>query len=71
MVISFVLMSAILAASNHEILAPYTHYFAAILAGAYIAFESSLSGMSTNPARTFGPALYGSHWHAVWNACRG
>ncbi len=30
--ISFILMSAILFASNHGVLAPYTHYFAAILA---------------------------------------
>jgi aquaporin Z len=64
--ISFLLMSAILFASNHEVLAPFTHYFAAILVAAYIAFESPLSGMSTNPARTFGPALYGSYWHAIW-----
>ena len=61
LVISFLLMSVILFASNHEILAPYTHYFAAILAAAYIAFESPLSGMSTNPARTFGPALCGGY----------
>jgi aquaporin Z len=66
LVISFLLMSAILFASNHAVLAPYTHYFAAVLAAAYIAFESPLSGMSTNPARTFGPALYGSYWHALW-----
>jgi aquaporin Z len=64
--ISFILMSAILFASNHEVLAPYTHYFAAILVTLYIAFESPLSGMSTNPARTFGPALFASDWHAVW-----
>jgi aquaporin Z len=64
--ISFILMSAILLASNHGVLAPYTHYFAAVLAAVYIAFESPLSGMSTNPARTFGPALYGSYWHALW-----
>jgi len=64
--ISFVLMSAILFASNHEVLAPYTHYFAALLVAIYIAFESPLSGMSTNPARTFGPALYASYWHALW-----
>ena len=66
LVISFILMSAILFASNHEVLAPYTHYFAAILVAVYIAFESPLSGMSTNPARTFGPALYASYWHALW-----
>jgi aquaporin Z len=63
---SVVLISAILFASNHAGLAPYTHYFAAVLAAAYIAFESPLSGMSTNPARTFGPAFYASYWHAVW-----
>lgn len=66
LVISFLLMSAILYASNHQILAPYTHYFAAILAAVYIAFESPLSGMSTNPARTFGPAVYARYWHALW-----
>ena len=66
LVISFILMSAILFASNHQVLAPYTHYFAAILAAVYIAFESPLSGMSTNPARTFGPALYAGNWHALW-----
>ncbi len=64
--ISFLLMSAILFASNHEALAPYTHYFAAILVALYIAFESPLSGMSTNPARTFGPALFAGYWHALW-----
>jgi aquaporin Z len=36
----------------------------AILVAAF-AFESP-SGMSTNPARTFGPALNGSYWHALW-----
>src|ERR1700733_5087912 len=64
--ISFILMSAILFASNHEVLASYTHYFAAILVAIYIAFESPLSGMSTNPARTFGPAVYASFWHTLW-----
>jgi aquaporin Z len=64
--ISFILMSAILFVSNHKVLSPYTHYFAAILVAAYIAFESPISGMSTNPARTFGPALYASYWHAIW-----
>ena len=66
LVISFLLMSAILFTSNQQVLAPYTHYFAAILAAVYIAFESPLSGMSTNPARTFGPAVYARYWHALW-----
>jgi len=64
--ISLILMSAVLFASNHEILAPYTHYFAAVLVAIYIAFESPLSGMSTNPARTFGPAFNAGYWDALW-----
>jgi aquaporin Z len=66
LVISFVLMMAVLVTSNHKLLAPYTRYFAAALIASYIAFESPLSGMSTNPARTFGPALFGNYWHALW-----
>ena len=64
--ISLLLMSTILFASNHQVLAPYTHYFAAILVAVFIAVESPLSGMSTNPARTFGPAVYGRYWHPLW-----
>lgn len=64
--ISFLLMSAILFASNHKALERYAHYLAATLIATYIAFESPISGMSTNPARSFGPALNASYWHALW-----
>jgi aquaporin Z len=64
--ISFILMYAVLFTSDHEVLAPYTHHVAAILAAIYIAFESPLSGISTNPARTFGPALFASYWQTLW-----
>ena len=32
----------------------------------YYTFEAPLSGMSTNPARTFGSALHANYWHALW-----
>ena len=64
--ISFVLMYAILFASDDEALAPYTHCVAAILAAICISFESPLSGMSTNPATTFGPALFANYWQTLW-----
>jgi aquaporin Z len=64
--VSFTLMSAILFASNHRILAPYTHYIGAAMIGVYIAFESPLSGTSANPARTFGPAVYANYWNTLW-----
>jgi len=64
--ISFVLMLTILFATNAEKLARYTPYFVGALFATYIAFETPLSGMSMNPARTFGSAFRADHWHAIW-----
>jgi aquaporin Z len=64
--VSFLLMITVLLASNHRVLAPYTRYFAALLIAFGIAFESPLSGMSANPARTFGPAVCGGFWQSLW-----
>ena len=55
--ISFVLMSVILRVSNHTTLARHTGVFAGALVALYITFEAPLSGMSMNPARTFGSAV--------------
>jgi aquaporin Z len=64
--ISFVLMITVLFATNHKRLAPYTAYFVGVLIAIYYTFEAPLSGMSTNPARTFGSALHANYWHALW-----
>jgi aquaporin Z len=64
--VSLLLMMTVLVASNHRVLAPYTRYFAAFLIASGIAFESPLSGMSANPARTFGPAVCGGYWQSLW-----
>jgi aquaporin Z len=64
--ISFVLMITVLFATNHKRLAPYTAYFVGVLIATYYIFEAPLSGMSTNPARTFGSALHANDWHALW-----
>jgi aquaporin Z len=64
--ISFVLMSVVLHASNSAALARFTSLFVGALLVAYIAFEAPISGMSMNPARTFGSALAGSVWTALW-----
>jgi aquaporin Z len=64
--ISFILMLTILVATNHARLAPYTPYFAGALTAIYIAFETPLSGMSTNPARTLAPALHAGYWTSLW-----
>ena len=64
--ISFFLMITVLFATNHKRLAPYTAYFVSVLIATYYTFEAPLSGMSTNPARTFGSALHANYWHALW-----
>lgn len=64
--ISFSLMIIVLFATNHKRLAPYTAYFVGVLIATYYTFEAPLSGMSTNPARTFGSAFHANYWHALW-----
>jgi aquaporin Z len=66
LVISFTLMATVLFASNHDNLARYTPYFVGALYAICITFETPLSGMSMNPARTFGSAFHASYWHALW-----
>jgi aquaporin Z len=65
-VISFVLMATVLIASNTDRLARLTGLFAGALIATYITLEAPISGMSMNPARTFGSALPGRVWTALW-----
>jgi aquaporin Z len=65
-VIAFVLMSTVLRVSNSAHIAQYTGLFAGALVATYITLEAPLSGMSMNPARTFGSALVSQLWTALW-----
>ena len=65
-VISFVLMSVVLSATNSRNLAGYTGLFVGSLLLIYIAFEAPISGMSMNPARTLGSAVPAGVWTALW-----
>jgi len=62
--ISFGMMLMVLSTSNARRLARFTGVFAGALIALYITLEDPLSGMSMNPARTFGPALLA---HTVWS----
>ena len=66
LLISFVLMSVVLRVSNTKRLARWTGVFAGTLVATYITFEAPLSGMSMNPARTFGSAFGASVWMSLW-----
>ena len=64
--ISFVLMSVVLVVSNTKRLARWTGLFAGALVATYITFESPISGMSMNPARTLSSAVGAHIWMSIW-----
>lgn len=64
--ISFALMTLVLHVSNTPRLERYTGVFCGVLVAAYISLEAPISGMSMNPARSFGPALVAQLWHGLW-----
>jgi aquaporin Z len=64
--ISFILMTVVLNASNSIRLASRTGLFAGLLVATYISIEAPYSGMSMNPARTFGSAAVAGVWNAWW-----
>lgn len=66
LLIAFGMMFMVLFVSNDSVLTPFTGLFAAALVALFITFEAPLSGMSLNPARTFGSALVARHWKAFW-----
>jgi aquaporin Z len=65
-VIAFLLMTMILFTSNSIRLSRYTPFIAGCLVATYITFESPISGMSMNPARTFASAIVAGNWRSWW-----
>jgi len=65
-VITFILMTVILHVSNNPRIASLTGFCTGALVATYITFEAPLSGMSMNPARTFGSAFPAQIWAALW-----
>lgn len=65
-VISLLLMATVLIISNSKRLPAFTGVFAGVLVATYIMLETPLSGMSMNPARTFGSALPANAWRDWW-----
>lgn len=64
--ITFVLMGVILLVSNTPRWERATGVCAGILVATYIAVEAPISGMSLNPARTFGSSFVAREWASQW-----
>jgi aquaporin Z len=47
-------------------LRPFTPYMIPFLYAVMVPLEGAISGTSTNPARTFGPALISGRWDGWW-----
>jgi aquaporin Z len=65
-VIAFILLTVVLNVSNNSKLAHFTGLIAGILICAYITLESPISGMSMNPARSFGSAFFARVLESLW-----
>ncbi len=63
---SLTMMSMVLWASNHLIHSRYTGLYAGGLTALVVILEASLSGMSMNPARSLGSALWANEWSSLW-----
>jgi aquaporin Z len=64
--ISFVLMLACLVAANSSRLEKLVAPITGILIALYLVVETPYSGMSLNPARSFGSALAANEWRYLW-----
>jgi aquaporin Z len=64
--ISFILMTVVLEVSSHPRLGRLTGLCAGLLVATFIALEAPLSGMSMNPARTVGSAVWARDGTALW-----
>ena len=59
-------LTCVLWSNASERLKAYTGLFAGTLVATFIAIEAPLSGMSMNPARSFGSAAAAVDWTALW-----
>jgi aquaporin Z len=66
MTMTALLMGVGLALSTRAAWQPFAGAAAAVLVGTFIAVESPVSGMSLNPARTLGSALFAGDFTAIW-----
>lgn len=65
-VMTFLLMAAVLVMVNSRALEKWTGALISLLIALYLTFETPLSGMSLNPARSFGSALAAWVWGDLW-----
>jgi aquaporin Z len=65
-VTTFALVAALCLFIGFRHLRPFTPFMVPFLYAVMVPLEASISGTSTNPARTFGPAFISGRWEGWW-----
>jgi aquaporin Z len=63
---TFALIAALCIFLGFKRIRPYTPLMIPFLYAVMVPLEASISGTSTNPARTFGPAIISGQWQGWW-----
>jgi len=63
---TFGLVATLFICLAYRQLRPYTPFVIPVLYAVMVPLEAHISGTSTNPARTFGPALISGRWDGWW-----
>ncbi|MGC4054189.1 MAG: aquaporin [Paludibaculum sp.] len=66
LLISFLLLYVVLNVSNHPRWTRLTPFFAGAMVALFISVEAPVSGMSMNPARTFGSSFFAGDYRSLW-----
>lgn len=64
--LAFVMLSVVMTVNRRPRFAPYTGACAAVLVALFISVAAPISGMSINPARSFGSAVWAHLWAGFW-----
>jgi aquaporin Z len=64
--LAFVMVSVVMTLNRSPRTAPYTGACAAVLVALFISVAAPISGMSINPARSFGSAVWAQVWSGFW-----
>lgn len=64
--LAFVLVSVVMTVNRSPRFARHSGVCAAVLVALFISVAAPISGMSINPARTFGSAVWAQNWTGFW-----